>query len=233
MTVTFKDLFQDQIVTGFNDTITTPEILATLGITFVLAIYLFLVYRLITENTFYSKNFNISMVAMAMVTSGIILAMQSSLVISLGMVGALSIVRFRTAIKEPMDLLFLFWAIGTGIICGAGVYKIALILAVCVTVAIIILKKLPDGVGNQMLFVAIDTGDNVAENNDVSIQSITDTIKSNTKTFRLKSQNVTTKSSDFVYEIRCNDSLKLASELKKNSRITSVSIVDSTGEFRG
>jgi len=83
------------------------------------------------------------MAIMAVVTAGIILAMQSSIVISLGMVGALSIVRFRTAIKDPMDLLFLFWSIGTGIICGAGLYEIAIILAVLVTLSIIFLDAFP------------------------------------------------------------------------------------------
>lgn len=222
--MTFKDALANEIVTGFGNNISMGEIIVTLGITFVIAVYLFIVYRVVTENAFYSKNFNIAMVAMAMVTSGIILAMQSSLVISLGMVGALSIVRFRTAIKEPMDLLFLFWSIGTGIICGAGVFKLAVVLAVCVTIAIVILKKIPDGVGNQMLFVAVDDGD---------LNKVTETIKTNTKAARIKSQNITSNSTDLVYEVRCADGMKLTNELKRINGIVSVSLVDSTGEFRG
>lgn len=73
-----------------------------------------------TRKTFYSKNFNTSLAVVAVVTAAIILTVQSNIVISLGMVGALSIVRFRTAIKEPMDLAFMFWSISVGIICGAG-----------------------------------------------------------------------------------------------------------------
>ncbi len=83
------------------------------------------------------------MAMMSVITTGIILGMQSSLVISLGMVGALSIVRFRTAIKDRMDLLFLFWSIGEGIICGAGLYGLAIILCVVVTLGILILDKFP------------------------------------------------------------------------------------------
>ena len=83
----------------------------------IIAAYIFVVYRVVTKTVFYSKTFNITMAIMSVITTGIILGMQSSLVISLGMVGALSIVRFRTAIKDPMDLLFLFWSIGEGIIC--------------------------------------------------------------------------------------------------------------------
>ena len=94
---------------------------------------------------FYSKNFNISLAVMSLITAAIILAMQSNLVISLGMVGALSIVRFRTAIKDPMDLAFLFWSISIGIICGAGLYEIALVTSVGVTVFILVLDMLPVG----------------------------------------------------------------------------------------
>ena len=89
----------------------------------------------------------------SVITAGIILAMQSSIVISLGMVGALSIVRFRTAIKDPMDLLFLFWSIGTGIICGAGLYKVAIFLAVLVTVGICLLDMLPARKSPYLLIV--------------------------------------------------------------------------------
>lgn len=222
--MTFKDALANEIVSGFGNNVSMGEIIVTLGVTFLIAVYLFLVYKVVTENAFYSKNFNIAMVAMAMVTSGIILAMQSSLVISLGMVGALSIVRFRTAIKEPMDLLFLFWSIGTGIICGAGVFKLAVVLAVCVTIVIVILKKLPDGIGNQMLFIAVDDGD---------LDKITEIIKDNTKASRIKSQNITSGSANCVYEVRCGDGLKLVNELKIINGVVSVSLVDSTGEFRG
>ena len=105
--------------------ITTGKIAATLIVTALLALYIFAIYRLVTRKVFYSKNFNISLAVMSLITAAIILAMQSNLVISLGMVGALSIVRFRTAIKDPMDLAFLFWSISVGIICGAGLYEVA------------------------------------------------------------------------------------------------------------
>ena len=80
---------------------------------------------------------------MSVITAAIILAMQSNLVISLGMVGALSIVRFRTAIKDPMDLVFLFWSISIGIICGAGLYEVALLTCLVVTILILVLENLP------------------------------------------------------------------------------------------
>ena len=122
--MSFTDLFKNSVVEGFtNADISLSKILVTLGITVVLALYIFAIYRLATKSVFYSKGFAISMAAISVITAAILIAMQSNLVISLGMVGALSIVRFRTAIKDPMDLLFLFWSIGVGIICGAGLYR--------------------------------------------------------------------------------------------------------------
>ena len=139
--MTFSDGIKQSILDGFMATeMTTGEIVTTLAVAFAISVYIFVLYRVITKSAFYSKTFNISMATISIVTAAIILAMQSSLVISLGMVGALSIVRFRTAIKDPMDLLFLFWSIGTGIICGSGLYKIALVLALVVTIAIALLE---------------------------------------------------------------------------------------------
>jgi len=124
--MTFKDIFKKSFIEGFSRYDMSPvNILIVMAISTAFAIYIFMAYRLLTRKTFYSKTFNISLAAVTVITSAIILTIQSSVVISLGMVGALSIVRFRTAVKEPMDLAFLFWAISTGIICGAGLYFIA------------------------------------------------------------------------------------------------------------
>ena len=122
----FSDIFKKDFIASYtSENISVPHIAAVLFITAVIACYIFVVYRLITKKTFYSKNFNISLAAIAVITAGIILAVQSSIVISLGMVGALSIVRFRTAIKEPMDLCFLFWSIAVGIVLAAGLIPLA------------------------------------------------------------------------------------------------------------
>ncbi len=224
--MTFKDIITSNILNGFSGAdITVAEIITTLGITFLIAMYLFVVYRFITANAFYSRDYNISMVAMAIVTAGIILAMQSSLVISLGMVGALSIVRFRTAIKEPIDLLFLFWSIGTGIICGAGLYKVAVILAVCVTVAIAILKFLPDQRSGMMLFVGFTK------------ELSTDTIKSTVSPFGnvvcVKSVNATANGTNTVFEVKVNDHDGMIKAVRALDGVDSVSLVSHDGEFRG
>ena len=123
--MSFKDMIKSSVLNSFNSDITVGKIAVVLAISFILGLYVFIVYRMAVNNEFYSKDFNRTLVLMSVVTAGIVLAVQSNLVISLGMVGALSIVRYRTAIKSSLDLFFLFWAISIGIICGAGLYKVA------------------------------------------------------------------------------------------------------------
>ncbi len=224
--MSFKDIISNSITNGFSGAdITVAEIVITLGITFVIAMYLFVVYRLITQNAFYSKEYNISMVAMSLVTAGIILAMQSSLVISLGMVGALSIVRFRTAIKEPIDLLFLFWSIGTGIICGAGLYKVAIILAICVTLAIAILRFIPETRTGKLLFVGSD--------GQVSTDDVVKAVSGYGKIVSVKSVNVTANGTNSVFEVKVTDADGLITAVRSLNGVDSVSLVAHDGEFRG
>lgn len=104
---TFKDVFKKSFIEGFSRYDMTPEnILIVFAISAIFSVYIFIAYRILTRKTFYSKNFNISLAIINLITAGIILTMQSNVVVSLGMVGALSIVRFRNAVKDPMDLVF-------------------------------------------------------------------------------------------------------------------------------
>lgn len=224
--MTIKDAIMQQLSNGFSASdVATSEILVTLIITIVISLYLFAVYRFVTTNAFYSLNFNISMVAMSVITAGIIMAMQSSIVISLGMVGALSIVRFRTAIKEPLDLLFLFWSIGTGIICGAGLYKIAIITAVCVTVIIVLLRMIPASATKKILFVSMKNADVEADIDRI--------IKEKSKRYTVKSRNITAISAEYVYEISSSCESDLVNAISKIEGVNKVSLIANEGEFRG
>lgn len=221
----FSDIIKKSVVEGFAYAdLSTAKILTTLVVTFVIALYIFQVYRMVTKSAFYFKSFNVSMAVISMVTAGIILAMQSSIVISLGMVGALSIVRFRTAIKDPMDLLFLFWSIGTGIICGAGLYKIAIILAILVTVGIIILDMLPVRAGTRLLIVNADTKE--AED------AIEAAVKELSGSYKLKSKNITADGMDLILEIREKNEKELMDRLSEMEQITSVSLLAHDGEVK-
>ena len=117
--------------------------MAALCFSVVLGLFIYFFYKYITRNVYYSKSFNMSLVALCIITTAIILTIQSSIVMSLGMVGALSIVRFRTAVKNPLDLVFLFWSISVGIICGTGLSIIAILSSAMLVVVLLLLDKVP------------------------------------------------------------------------------------------
>ena len=158
--MSFKDIFKKSFLEGFaGSEITLTSIIAALAIASALAFYIFLVYRVLTRKTFYSKTFNISLAGITVITAALILTMQSSVVLSLGMVGALSIVRFRTAIKDPLDLMFLFWSISVGIICGAGLAQVAVILSIVLTLGVMILDYLPVAKAPMILVINANKAD--------------------------------------------------------------------------
>ena len=219
----FKDVFKKSFLEGFTSMdITTGKIAATLIVTALLALYIFAIYRLVTRKVFYSKNFNISLAVMSLITSAIILAMQSNLVISLGMVGALSIVRFRTAIKDPMDLAFLFWSISIGIICGAGLYEIALVTSVGVTVFILVLDMLPVGKAPMMLVV------NSSEMNGE--KAVLDVVGKYARYYKVKFRNVSKGRLDLVIELKVKEESALVSEVAALDGMLSASMISHDGE---
>ena len=220
-----SDIIKKSVVEGFAYAdLSTAKILTTLVVTFVIALYIFQVYRMVTKSAFYFKSFNVSMAVISMVTAGIILAMQSSIVISLGMVGALSIVRFRTAIKDPMDLLFLFWSIGTGIICGAGLYKVAVILAVMVTLGILVLDMLPVRISPYLLIINADS-----RKAEAAIQAV---LKEAGSSFKMKSKNLTGDGMDLILEVRAKDEGKIVDQICELPGIRSCSLLAHDGDVK-
>ena len=219
----FKDVFKKSFLEGFNGMdITTAKIAATLFVTALLALYIFAIYRLVTRKVFYSKNFNIALAALSLITAAIILAMQSNLVISLGMVGALSIVRFRTAIKDPMDLVFLFLSISIGIICGAGLYEVALVTSVAVTVFILVLDMIPVSRAPMMLVV------NSSKMDDE--QTVLDVVGKYAKSYKVKSRNLSKGRLDMVVELRVKDESGLVSEVAALDGMIGASLIAHDGE---
>ena len=219
----FKDVFKKSFLEGFTSMdITTAKIVATLFVSALLALYVFAIYRLVTRKVFYSKNFNISLAAMSIITAAIILAMQSNLVISLGMVGALSIVRFRTAIKDPMDLVFMFWSISIGIICGAGLYEVALVTSVAVTVFILVLDMIPVSKAPMMLVINSSQMDGE--------QQILDIVGKYSKSYKVKSRNLSKGRLERVVELRVKDESALVSEVAALEGMIGASLIAHDGE---
>lgn len=216
--MSFQDAIKKSVMDGFMaGDISLGKIVAVLLITFVIAVYIFMVYKYISKDSFYDNNFNVSMAIISVVTAGIIIAMQSSIVISLGMVGALSIVRFRTAIKDPLDLLFLFWSIGTGIICGTGLFEIAIIVAIAVTIGVIILQKIPTTKSPYLLVVNASNAE--------SEKMIMDAIKYNTKGFKVDSKTISNAGLDIVAEVRVAEDNTIVNAISAIDNVTSVSLL--------
>ena len=191
-------------------------------ITSFVAFYIFIVYRVLTRKTFYSKSFNISLACIALITSGVILTIQSNIVVSLGMVGALSIVRFRTAVKEPMDLTFLFWAIAAGIICGVGLAEIAIIMSILLTVGIVILNGLP--VAKAPLILVVNSSDIDSE------PQIMELVKKHSSNYGIKSRNMTKNNLDLIIELRTGEGSSLLREILDTEFVSSASLMAHDGE---
>ena len=221
--MSFKDIFKKSFLEGFaGSEITLITIVTAIAITCALAFYIFLVYRVLTRKTFYSKNFNISMAGITVITAALILTMQSSVVLSLGMVGALSIVRFRTAIKDPMDLMFLFWSISVGIICGAGLAQVAVILSIVMTLGVLILDQLP--VARAPMILVVNATDIKAE------KEITAVVANFDKHHRVKSRNMTASSLDLIIELRTERGSDLIGEVMAQNGVASASLLSHDGE---
>lgn len=224
--MTYGDIIRKSVLEGFeNADISTTKIIVTLVIAYALAMYIHLVYKLVTKNAFYYKNYAVSMTIMAVITSGIILAMQSSLVISLGMVGALSIVRFRTAIKDPLDLLFLFWSIGVGIICGAGLYKIAIVTSVVATIGILLFECLPVKKSSYLLVI-----NSLSKENEDHIFQI---LKEGAKEYRVKSKNVNKMGVDYIVELKLKENGNMiVDQLSDVDGIDAVSLLENDVDLK-
>ena len=129
--MTFNDIFKSSFLENVS-AVSPLDIVLTIALAFGIGLFIFFVYKKTYQGVMYSSSFGVTLIALTMITSQVILAVTSNVVLSLGMVGALSIVRFRTAIKEPLDIAFLFWSIAAGIILAAGMIPLAVIGSVII-----------------------------------------------------------------------------------------------------
>lgn len=135
--MTFNDIFKSSFLENVSS-ISVFDMILTIVMSFGIGMFIFLVYKKTYRGVMYSAGFGTALIALTMITSIVILAVTSNVVLSLGMVGALSIVRFRTAIKDPLDIVFLFWSIGAGIILAVGMILLAVIGSVCVGIILLL-----------------------------------------------------------------------------------------------
>lgn len=221
--MSIQDVIKKSFLKGFQNTnLLLRDVAILMLMAAVLGIYIYFIYRIVTSNTFYSKSFNTSLILMSVITAAIIIAIQSSVIVSLGMVGALSIVRFRTAVKEPLDLIFMFWSISTGIICGAGMVGLAFVLSLLATILVLVFYRLPEIRRSMILVVNAESTACAGE--------IFDTVKAHDKNYNVKSRNLTKESADFLMEVRLKDCENLLNELNGIEGVISVSMVTHKGD---
>ncbi|MBQ9071758.1 MAG: DUF4956 domain-containing protein [Bacilli bacterium] len=219
--VTFDDIFKDSFLNNFSANVSITTIAVTLIYAFLLSLFVFFIYKLTTKGVIYSKKFNISMSLMSIITAAIVLSMQANITVSLGMVGALSIVRFRTAIKEPRDLLFLFWSISNGIIIGAGVYSMAIVLAIILAIAMLFFDIIPEKKTPYILVIYFK---------NVTTRDIEIILNSYKIKYKLKSENLSSKESSYIYELKVKKDKEFVNEILKIKGVSEVNLMSQDGE---
>ena len=211
------NIIKNSFLNNFTETISLSTVIITGQMSLVFAAVVYIIYLLTCDKTIYSKKFNVAMSLMTIITSALVMAMQANIVISLGMVGALSIVRFRTAIKEPKDLLFLFWSISNGIIIGAGLYSIACVLAVVLSIALVVFELIPSRRKSMLLVVNLDSIDDE--------KMVSKELKNHKVRFKVKSRNVFRDRADIMYEISTRKDRQLISDLSRFNNIISLNLI--------
>lgn len=193
----FSDIIKNSILENFSSNISIFNIIITLCVAFLIGLFIFILYKRVFSGVLYSKSFNVSLIGMVMVTAVVIIAVNSNLVLSLGMVGALSIVRFRTPIKDPTDLVFLFWAAAAGIVTGAGFYSLAAIGSAIVGLVLFLFIKNTSADAPYLLVVNCDS--------DESELLVHNQMKQLVKRYNVKQKNVTQHNIEMTLEVRLRD----------------------------
>ncbi len=218
-----NDVIKKSFLSNFQTMdISIKTMLLCLAAAALMGIFIFLVYRLSTVGSFYSKSFNLSLILMCIITAAIIITIQNSVIVSLGMVGALSIVRFRTAVKEPLDLIFMFWSISVGIICGTGLLGLAIVLSVLVAIVLLFFQFMPEQRKSQLLMISLENSD--------PIDNIFEIVSAADNHYRLKSRNITPDNVDILLEVRIKDNEELLKNLEQVKGIRSISLVAHRGD---
>lgn len=223
--MTFNDIFKS----SFLENVTSVSILdmaIALVLAFCLGLFIFLVYKKTFSGVMYSSSFGVTLIALTMITTVVILAVTSNVVLSLGMVGALSIVRFRTAIKEPLDIAFLFWAIAVGIVLAAGMIPLAVIGSVIIGVVLLVFVNRKPHSNPYIVVIRCDGHDSETEARNY--------LESRTERCSVKSKTAQKGFIELNMEIRLkDDNTDFINELADMSGIQSAVLVSYNGDYMG
>jgi len=221
---TFQDIFKSSFLTKSASFSLTDTVLGLVS-AFVIGLFIYWVYKKTFNGVIYSHSFNISLIIMTMATALVIMGISQNVLLSLGMVGALSIVRFRTPIKDPMDLIYLFWSVVTGILCGAGFILLVGIGAVIIG-AVLLLFTNKIKVENPYLLV-------VKTEDEIVAQQVEQLLKEKTSKHLLKSKSIMQDDElEATYEVRVKENdAQIVSEIAKLTGVTSAVMLSYDGNF--
>jgi len=221
--MSFMDMIKKSVISEFTGTITVDKILLSLLVAFVIGVFIVFIYKKTYSGVVYSKSFSLCIILLGMVTAMVIRTISSNLALSLGMVGALSIVRFRTAIKEPTDTVFKFWSITAGIMAGAGLYIVAIIASLGIGILYFVGYMLGFKAKHQYLFIV---------KYDARIdETIIRQVKKLPKT-KLKSKSISKNIVELTFELELkNDDAKVLDNFKNIEGVTSVSVISYQNDF--
>ncbi len=223
--MSIQDMIKKSVLEKFQmSDLTTTAIVVTLGMAIALGLFIYFIYRINTKSGFYNRGFNKSLATLPLITAAIMLAMGSNLTISLGMVGALSIVRFRNAVKEPIDLMYLFWSISIGIIVGAGLFELSLLLSIAEAILIVALDLVPAFRSPCLLVVS---GTNIALENELVTCA-----KEYSRFVKIRSRNTTRNSVEWILELRVKQENELVQKVADIENVVSVHLMTHDGDVR-
>ena len=221
--MTFNDIFKSSFlesVTGFS----LSEVLLAMLFAVIVGLFIFWVYKKTFTGILYSSGFALTLIGLTLVTTLVIIAVTSNVVLSLGMVGALSIVRFRTAIKEPMEFVFLFWSIAVGIVIGAGMIPLAVLGSVIIGIILLIFANRKN-VENAYILV-LNCENEEAEN------TAADLLKSTVKKYRIKSKTVNADGIELTTELKIkDDKMAFVNQMNKITGVKNATLVSYNGVY--
>ena len=221
--MTFNDIFKSSFlesVTGFS----LSEVLLAMLFAVIVGLFIFWVYKKTFTGILYSSGFALTLIGLTLVTTLVIIAVTSNVVLSLGMVGALSIVRFRTAIKEPMEIVFLFWSIAVGIVIGAGMIPLAVLGSVIIGIILLIFANRKN-VENAYILV-LNCENEEAEN------TAADLLKSTVKKYRIKSKTVNADGIELTTELKIkDDKMVFVNQMNKITGVKNATLVSYNGVY--
>jgi uncharacterized membrane protein YhiD involved in acid resistance len=223
--MSFSDIFKSSFLENVT-AVSIPDMAISLALAFCLGMFIYLVYKKTYSGVMFSRTFGGSLVAMTMITDMVILAVTSNVVLSLGMVGALSIVRFRTAIKEPMDIAFLFWAIAGGIVLAAGMIPLAIVGSVIIGLIMILFCNRKSV--EKPFIIVVTCADAAAE------KRVGDCINGEVKKAVVKSKSAQKGSIEVTYEVNLkSDDTGFVTKLSGMEGVSSAVLVSYNGDYMG